>query len=557
MAEVKTLSWLLKRIRRHIPMLLVLILANAGSALLSVLFALGTREVINSATSCSLEVFLRACGLQLSIIAGSILCTTVSRHLTAKLTDVLDRDWKKNLFHELLQGEYSDVSAYHSGELINRLNNDVKALDDGLVTAIPNLISLVVRLGSAVVTLFAMEPRLTGALVILGVAAMLVTGVVRKNLKSLHKRVSESDGRVLSFLQENLEKLLAVQAMDLSEQVEKRANGLLQERYLVQRRRRRVTLTANTCVSALFYLCGFATLVWCSYGLLRGSMDFGTLTAMMQLVNQVQAPFVNLSGFLPKYAAMLAAAERLRELERIAPQESSVIEDVPAYYSAMTGFAVEDLTFAYEEDKILENVTFTLPKGTFSAITGPSGIGKSTLLKLMLGVYTPQNGGIYAVSGTQSQPLDRGTRRLFAYVPQGNFLFSGTLRENLLMIAPDAGEQELKEAIYVSAMDRFMDQLPDGLDTVIGEHGEGLSEGQAQRVSIARAVLSGAPVLLLDEATSALDGETETVVLQRICAMKSRTCIAVTHRPAALEQADYQLCVNDRKIQVVPLRPEQ
>ena len=535
-------------------MLALLIFSNAGSALLSVVFALGTRGVINSATGGSPETFWRACGLQLAIITGIVLCTALSRYLSAKLTDELDRDQKQSLLHGLLHGEFSEVSAYHSGELINRLNNDVRVLDEGIVNAIPNLISLVVRLVSAVITLFAMEPAFTAVLVGVGAVAIVITGVIRRHLKTLHRRASEADGKVLGFMQESLEKLLAVQAMDLSDQVERRSDRLLLERFSIQRRRRRVTLAANTCVSVMFYLCGFVTLVFCGFGLLHGTMDFGTLTAVTQLVSQLQAPFVNLSGFLPKYAAMLAAAERLMELEHIVPQEESSIGDVGEFYETMTGFSAEALSFGYEDERILEHVSFDLPKGTFSAITGPSGIGKSTLLKLMLGIYRPQSGGVFAGSGEDKIRLGRGTRGLFAYVPQGNFLFSGTLRENLLMIAPDADEEALKEAIYVSAMDRYLDQLPDGLDTVIGEHGEGLSEGQAQRVSIARAVLSGAPVLLLDEATSALDGETETVVLQRICAMKSRTCIAVTHRPAALEQADYQLCVDDRNIQVVPLK---
>lgn len=554
MAEIRTLKWLLDRIRHRIPMLLLLVISNAGGALLSVLFALGTRGVINTAIKGNIEVFLRACGLQMAIILGIVVCTALSRWLTAKLTDELDRDWKKRLLHELLHGEYSEVSAYHSGELINRLNNDVRVLNEGLVAAIPNLISLVVRLVSAVITLFAMEPVFTAVLAGVGVTTFVVTGIVRRNLKNLQRRVSEAEGRVLSFLQESMEKLLAVQAMDLSGQVERHSNGLLEERLRAQRSRRRMTLTANTCISVMFYLCGFATLVWCSFSMLQGTMNFGTLTAVTQLVNQVQTPFVNLSGFLPKYAAMLAAAERLRELECITSQEVCKIENVNVFYQAMTGFEVKNLTFAYEEENILEMVNFTIPKGTFSAITGPSGIGKSTLLKLMLGIYSAESGGLYAVVGEEKQKLGRDSRGLFAYVPQGNFLFSGTLRENLLMIAPEAGEMALKEAIYVSAMDQFLDQLPDGLDTVIGEHGEGLSEGQAQRVSIARAVLSGAPVLLLDEATSALDAETEAIVLQRIRAMEGRTCIAVTHRPAALEQADYQLCVSDRNIRIVSLK---
>lgn len=554
MAEITTLKWLMKRVRRRVPALLLLIFANAGSAVLSVLFALGTRAIINGAVSGIDSTFRRACVLQLSIIIGIVSCSAVSRWLTARLTDELDRDWKKSLLKGLLQGEYAEISRFHSGELINRLNNDVRILDDGLVTAIPSLVSMVVRLVTAMVTLAAMEPVLMLALIGIGLVAVAVTGIVRRKLKTLHRQVSESNGRVLSFLQESMEKLLVVQAMDLSEQVQQRSDRLLKERFFVQSRRRRVTVTSNTCISVMFYLCGFGTLVFCCVGLLQGTMDFGTMSAVTQLVNQLQAPFVNLSGFLPKYTAMLAAAERLQELEQISPQEETSISDVPAFYEAMSGFAAEELTFAYEEENVLEQVDFTLPKGAFCAITGQSGIGKSTLLKLMLGVYRPSSGCLTAVSGEERKTLGRGTRGLFAYVPQGNFLFSGTLRENLLMIAPEADEEMLCEAIHVSAVDQFLDQLPEGLDTVIGEHGEGLSEGQAQRVSIARAVLSGAPVLLLDEATSALDAQTETDVLQRICQMKDRTCIAVTHRPAALEQADYQLCVKDRKIQVVSLK---
>lgn len=554
MAEIQTLRWLLRRSKRQIPLLILLILVNAGSSILSVFFALGTKGVINGAVSGQWNVFLRACTWQLCLVSSIVLCSAANRYLGPRLTDDLDRAWKKDLLHKLLRGEYASVSKYHSGELINRLNNDVRILHEGLVTAIPNLVAMIVRLAAAMVTLYAMDPAFTGILVLVGALAILVTGVVRRGLKKLHRKASEAEGRVLSFLQESMEKLMVVQAMDLSEQVEKQADALLKERHLIRRRRRRLSLISSTGVAVLFYTCGFVTLVWCAYGLFNGTMNFGTLTAITQLVNQVQSPFANLSGFLPRFTAMMVAAERIRELEQLPAQEEAAIEDVQACYESMTGLEVKNLSFAYEEDSILEDVSFTLPKGVFAAITGPSGIGKSTLLKLMLGVYVPQRGGVYANTAQDSRRLGRGTRGLFAYVPQGNFLFSGTIRENLLMIKEDASEEELKEAIYVSAMDKFMDQLPDGLDTVIGEHGEGLSEGQAQRVSIARAVLSGAPVLLLDEATSALDGETETQVLQRICAMQRRTCIAVTHRPAALEQADYQLCVDNKNIEVVALK---
>ena len=215
-------------------------------------------------------------------------------------------------------------------------------------------------------------------------------------------------------------------------------------------------------------------------------------------------------------------------------------------YRDMRGIVADDLSFCYDRDAVFENASFTLEKGTFTVITGASGIGKSTLLKLMLGVFKPSGGGLYIDCGGERVALDRTTRRLFAYVPQGNLLLSGTLRENLTITRPTATEDEIRCAVYASGMDEYLAQLPDGLETVLGEDGAGLSQGQAQRLAIARAVLSGAPVLLLDEITSALDEDTERTVLSRIRALEGRTCIAVTHRPAALESADIRLEVSEK-----------
>ena len=212
----------------------------------------------------------------------------------------------------------------------------------------------------------------------------------------------------------------------------------------------------------------------------------------------------------------------------------------------MTGIYGKDLTFAYDRDNIFSGADFHLPKGEFGVIVGQSGIGKSTLLKLILGIFQPEIGLLYVDSGANSIPLDRSTRQLFAYVPQGNLLLSGTLRENLLITRPQATDDEIAQALYISAMDEFLPSLPQGLDTVIGESAAGLSEGQAQRLSIARAILSQSPILLLDEATSALDGETEALVLQRI-KDSGKTCIAVTHRPAAIALSNWTLEMKDGK----------
>lgn len=548
MRKKSIFPYLMKKVRRRLPALLVMSLANVGSALFGVFFALGTRNVINSAVAGSKEDFLRACLCQAGIILGILGCVTLYRFLHDRLAADLDRDWKQDLLYGLLTGDYAEVSVYHSGELINRLNNDVRLVNDGLLATLPGLLSMITRLGAVIAVLCALESRFTLLLLGFGLLMVLITGLARRKLKALHKAVSTSEGKVSGFLQETLEKLMLVQAMDVQQEVERRADQLLEERYTLQRKRRAVSLLANTGVSTMSRVSGFAALVWCAFHVLQGTMTVGDLTAITQLVSQLQGPLVNLSGFYPKYIAMTAACERLMEIDMLRRQEP---EEAPAsemLYETMQSLGAQDLTFSYgkDQEQVLKPSTFRLPKGSFVAVTGPSGGGKSTLLKLMLGIFHPRSGKLYLEDGEgQCRTLDRTTRRLFAYVPQGNLLFSGTLRDNLILTRPQADEEEIQQAIYVSCMDRFLHQLPDGLDTMLGENAHGLSEGQAQRLSIARAVLGQAPILLLDECTSALDAETEQLVLQRISELPGKTCIAVTHRPAALALAQWQLAVED------------
>ena len=546
-----SLIWIFRRVRRRIPAIILMTLAHVGNALLGVFFALGSRGVIDSATAREMPGFYAACLRQSCIIAGILLCLTLFRHLTERLRADLERDWKQQLLHGLLHGDYAQVKQYHSAELLNRLNNDVSKVNDGILTILPSAAFMTTKLVAAVAVLGVLDARFTLLIVALGLVVLVATAMMRRRLKNLNKRVSEHDGKVSGFLQEIMEKLLMVQAMDVSAEVERRADALLDDRYVIQRKRKNVSLITNTGISLMSYGAGFLALVWCAYRMLLGQMSFGSLTAVIQLVNQLQAPFVNLSGVLPKYLAMTASAERLMELEAIQGTPAPQGEDPRELYAKLDAICAENLSFAYERDPVLKGAEFSLPKGAFAVITGPSGIGKSTLLKLLLGIYRPDEGGLYLCGSEGKLLLDRSTRRLFAYVPQGNLLLSGTLRDNLTIVAPDATEEQIRQAVYVSDMEEFVSHLPLGLDTPLGESGAGLSEGQAQRLAIGRAVLGGAPILLLDECTSALDEVTEQRVLQRLRELPDRTCIAVTHRPAAVALCDWRLEALDGKIKAV------
>lgn len=543
-----TFIWILKQNRTRIPAILLLVTAEIGNALFCVYFALGSRGVIDSAVSGNRGQFLSACLKQAGIILGILFCMFLVRHLRERLRANLERDWKRQLLHGLLHGEYEKVSRYHSAELLNRLNNDVTRVNDGILAILPGVASMVTRVTAAGIVLGTLDLSFTILVVLLGTIVFASTAIMRRRLKELNKQVSEHDGKVSGLLQETMEKLLMVQAMDVSAEMEHRAEGLMEKRYQVQRKRKNISVMTNTGISLMSYGSGFLALVWCASRLLLGQMSFGSLTAVTQLVSQLQTPFVNLSGVMPQYLAMAASAERLMELQEIQGEPAIMGESPELLYEKMQAIAARNLSFSYDREQVLQNVEFMLPKGAFAVITGPSGMGKSTLLKLLLGIFHPEQGNVYLICDDGSLLLDRSTRRLFAYVPQSNLLLSGTIRENLTLVKPQATEEEIQKAIYVSAMDEYLPGLPDGLDTMLGESGAGLSEGQAQRLAIARAVLGGAPVLLLDECTSALDEETERKVLQRLRALKNRTCIAVTHRPAAVSLCDWRLEVCEGRI---------
>ncbi len=541
---MKIFAFLIKKLRRRVPALVLMTLADMGCSILDVVFALGTKRIIDSAVSGSRDDLLYACLLQAGIILMILCCQILYRYLHNELSSLLDRDWKQSLFHSILKGDYAALSKFHSGELLNRLNNDVRNVNEGLLATLPGFVAMVTRLVAVVAVLVAMQPWFVAIAAALGVIVIAITSLTRNRLQVLSKQVSAADGKVSGFLQEAVEKLMLVQAMDVVPEMEQRADVHMEYRYRLQRRRRRISVASNAFVSLLLQLSRFAALAWSAFGILGGTMTYGDLMALTQLVSQLQGPFVNMSGIYPKYIAMTASCERLMELEQTCnAYEDAEGVDAQQLYKEMTRIYAEGLTFSYDRDQILAESKFYLPKGAFAVVTGPSGIGKSTIFKLLLGIFRPDGGKLLVETENGPVDISRGTRKLFAYVPQGNLLFSGTLRENLLLTKPDATEEEIRQAVWCSCMDAYLSQLPDGLETVLGENAHGLSEGQAQRLAIARAVLGGAPILLLDEVTSALDAETEQLVLQRLRQLPDRTCIAVTHRPAAMELADWQLLV--------------
>ena len=286
--KTNALFWIVKRIRHRLPAIAIMTAAQIGHALFGVWFALGSRNVIDAAVAGDANLFAQACLKQFGVIAGILICLTLVRHLRDRLRADLERDWKQQLLHGLLHGDYADVSAYHSAELLNRLNNDVAKVNDGVLSIVPNATSMAARLIAAVVVLGTLDAQFTLLVLLAGVVVMTATALLRRHLKDLNKRVSEYDGKVSGHLQETIEKLLVIQAMDVAQEVEHRSDALLDQRHALQCKRKNISLLANTSISLVYYGAGFLALCWCASRMLQGQMSFGSLTAVIQLVNQIQ-----------------------------------------------------------------------------------------------------------------------------------------------------------------------------------------------------------------------------------------------------------------------------
>ena len=564
MKDSNTLKWIIKNGKSHIPKIVILSLSNMVLALVSTLLAVVSKWAIDSAqkaaSASGSEEFIHYRNLIivygiiiLAIITGRLLLRVYAQSLSIKVQAKMEMEMRSKLFAGILNKKFEHINTYHSGELMNRITSDIKIVTDGITGIIPELLYFITQFAGAFVVLIAFDWKFTMLFLAAGVVVSGVTLFFRGKLKSLHKEVQQTDGKVRSFFQEAIESILVVKTFGVEKQFGEKGDELQQVNYNAKMKRRRISIFANAGFSFVFNAGYLFALVWCAIKVSTKAMTYGTLTAVLQLISQIQTPFVNITKVVPQYYAILASAERIIEIEDIEGEEKSEETiDAQKFYSEFKEARFDNIQFNYGRERVLEQGNAVLEKGDFVAIRGISGIGKSTLMKMLLGVFKPQKGTIrlYKKDGTFRE-ASPDTRCLFSYVPQGNYLFSGTLRENILLINPYATEQEIDEALKISDIYDFVKTLPDGLDTVIGEKGLGISEGQAQRLAIARALLSNAPILLLDEATSALDAATEQRVLDNIKKLNKKTCIIITHKAAALQVCNREFIIEDKKLSCV------
>ena len=516
----------------------------------TVLFALLSQRVIDRATG-DAQGSLWGPGLVLlSLLAIRLCMSTLYMVLHDWISGKMEIRIKDRIFNTLFHKRWRDVNAFHSGELLNRMTSDSAVVVTGVVKTIPQVVSMATSLIACVAVLLTMDWQFTLVMLGMGAVMLIISRFYGKRMKVLHKECQATDGKGKSFTQEALYNWMVVQSFGGADTVRGRMDKLLHVNFKAKMRRAWWSSISHAALYLLFNGSYYIALVWGAVQLAGNAMTFGALTALLQIVSQIRTPFMNMSGILPQYYNMLASAERIIELENL-PDEPRLpqLYEAGELYRRLQSIDVADVRFSYDEDKeVLSGANFTLHKGEFVALAGYSGIGKSTLFKLMLGFYPPNMGTLTAQLDGETLTLGADTRCLFAYVPQKNMLLSGTIRENVVFCCGDVSDEAIWAAAEVADVADAIRQLPDGLDTLLGESGAGMSEGQLQRLAIARAVLSGAPILLLDECTASLDESTEERVLRNLRTLPDRTCLCISHRPAALDICDRVVRVVDGKI---------
>lgn len=523
-------------LRPVLPKVLGCSLLYLAEAACGLAFVWYSKKVVDIATGVSSAPLGLSVGVLVLIMALQILFRVLSQKRQGYISVDAKLKIRKDAFDKAIRGAWSGQDKYHSADVVNRLEEDIRVVSEFLCAYLPVGTVTVIQLIAACVLLFSFSPSLGLIIIWIMPVAVIAAKLYFRKLRRLSTELRTIDGKIQGHVQEHLQSRTLIKSLGAEQQIEDTLDSLQSEELDITR-----TKLKYSAVSRAFMQTGFSAgyltaFLFGVFGLKDGSVTYGLMTAFLQLVGQVQRPVAHLASYVPAFIKALSSEERLLDIDEMDAEEiaNQVI------LQGDLAVEVKDLSFAYDDrTPVFEHFSCTFDAGRMTAICGPTGEGKSTLAKLLLGLLRPTSGEIVLTNGSESLQAGIDARGNFMYVPQGNSLLSGSIRDNLGLADPEATEEQMREALHTAAAD-FVFELPKGLDTLCSEVGRGLSEGQGQRIAIARALLKKGGILILDEATSALDPETESVVLERIHEKYygRKTIICITHKPAAAEISD-------------------
>ena len=551
---MKYLRWFGRALRPHWMSVLCMMMCHVLLAACSVAFVYVSKKLVDVAVAI-LDGRMESDALtgwavaMVVVIVTRVLLNASKSYLQTKTDIALKNRLRYNLFNVLLRVRNEGGARHHSGDVLNRMQEDVRQVSSVLAVSIPDLFGTLLQFTAAFGFLVYLDVRLAFLVVVIVPLGLGVGKYVTARIRHLTLDIRSSDSRVQAHLQESFQHLTLLQTLEYVGASTDALGDLQSGLFGKEMRRARFSVLSRIFIALAFSGGHAVAFLWGVWGISAGTVTYGMMTAFLQLVGQIQRPLMDMSAQLPAVIHATASIDRLMELEALPREE----EGDPVLLPAPAGVRIEDVSFAYpgfcgsgSADEsvgggygrlVLGGFSYDFVPGSRTAIVGPTGVGKSTLIRLMLALLTPQKGSVSVYSAV-SYPASPSTRCNLVYVPQGNTLFSGTVRENLLMGNPDATDEQLRSVLHTAAAD-FVLELPSGLDTQCFESGAGLSEGQAQRIAIARALLRPGSILLLDEFSSALDAETESTLLERLTSeLPDHTMIFITHRDRIIDFCD-------------------
>ncbi len=543
------LRWIYRNIKRYLPAIAFISIIAAATSLSYIALALLSKNLLDVATGSNNGKFIHSVAAIIFIIVLQVIFAGLDAISKTYTNSKLTISLRNSFFGTVSKKKYSEITQYHSGDILNRFTSDIDIIVTSSVNIIPYIFSMLAKLIGGIASMIALDWRIAILFFVAGIFFPALGRMINRKYKMLHKDCQHAEGKTRSFAQECFENLVVLKSFESETAFSKKLSQYMNFGHRLKMKRGLISAVTHLSLYIFFTIGYYAIMVWGANGIAAGTITYGTLMAFLQLVQQLKSPLQNVSGVIPQYYSAIASAERLMELEQgevdKPPLEKAEIDKIKDEFS---GIEIKKVYFGYSDENILENCSFTIPQGKITALTGESGSGKSTIFRILLGLYEPEEGCI-TVNG--NIPLSPSIRGIFAYVPQGNMVLSGTIKENLTLCNDSISEEELIKVTKAAEIYDIISDMPNGFDTVLTERGGGLSEGQIQRISIARALLTDAPILLLDEATSALDEETETKVLDNIKALNGKTVLFVTHRNTSLKVCDRIIHIADKQFSLI------